>query len=579
VEKILVRVFVSFSLVALGLCNACDEKLETGALKQGASQPLPIEFKNDERSLPLGASAPSQKAELVQNSCLKSLEKLGKQALQPGTPSLDKNRAQILAQSRSVPVVFRRAPRAANDLSLLRKKLRRQLRDARDPASVILEILRKTRGNYPARRQVFLSEQYLYADKPLLALRLSQILRLDHLFSKEKELIIERGNKILRLKRIDGRYWLPADESLKKLKRKHNGRLASLLLFDRVRAIDGEFKQGLHIDLRRLQNSLGFSRAQVVAMTQDRMELSLQTYGVKSRALVAMKEGALGVECEFVQGSQHKKLAKARALWLEDQRLIEPILTAAHQMIARRLPFDEPKTEEGQQDGLLRIQFRKAYRRYQSTYEFNGDNYYVFDGYGRPRLPQVCIDFITDAFDWGTGGGWPVRGEKRMRRKGALHFSSLGIENPRSIESLASFADLYPDWFDMDRIPKEQQVKFRYRKRFFEALARDEARYRRGDIVFIYGLRDDEKFHYHSFLIDQKDPITGVPTVVLANAGPPQARSWEGEMQNAPQRKIVARMRVRRETLRRAHAQALKHPGVPLKAPEPVSVELEGASR
>jgi hypothetical protein len=95
--------------------------------------------------------------------------------------------------------------------------------------------------------------------------------------------------------------------------------------------------------------------------------------------------------------------------------------------------------------------------------------------------------------------------------------------------------------------------------------------------VFIYGLRDDGKFHFHSFIIDEKDPVTGVPTVVLANAGPPQARSWEGEMANAPLRKIVARMRVRRDILAMAQKQAQDHPGVPLKPPERPETEEEEA--
>jgi hypothetical protein len=247
--------------------------------------------------------------------------------------------------------------------------------------------------------------------------------------------------------------------------------------------------------------------------------------------------------------------------------MIDPVLQAAHEMIRRRLPFDEPKTEEGQQDGLLRIHFQKAYRSYRKTYEFNGDDYYVFDGYGRPRLPQVCIDFITDAFDWGTGGYWPVRGEKPERVKGALNFASLGIENSRSIESLANFATETPEWFDMLWLDKSEQVKFLHREKFFAALAQNAHRYRRGDVVFIYGLRDDDKFHFHSFLIDEKDPVTGIPTVVVANAGPPQARSWEGEMANAPLRKIVARMRVRRDILGLARKQAQDHPGVPLTPP------------
>jgi hypothetical protein len=59
-----------------------------------------------------------------------------------------------------------------------------------------------------------------------------------------------------------------------------------------------------------------------------------------------------------------------------------------------------------------------------------------------------------------------------------------------------------------------------------------------------------------------------VPTLLAANAGPPQRRTWEGEMAGAPRRFIVARMRVLPALLERAYAQAEAEPGVPLRMPE-----------
>jgi hypothetical protein len=59
------------------------------------------------------------------------------------------------------------------------------------------------------------------------------------------------------------------------------------------------------------------------------------------------------------------------------------------------------------------------------------------------------------------------------------------------------------------------------------------------------GPREDEKLHYHSFLIVDADPLSGMPTELAANAGRPRIRSWEGEMQNAPRRSILARIRPR----------------------------------
>ncbi len=493
------------------------------------------------------------------------------------TPVFDQHRAEILARARSVPVVFHTRPKPPQGAPDIVSRMRASLEEAEDPAHAILEVLRKTRGNYPLRRQIFLSDHYLYAETPVLALRLSQVLRLDHLFSKgEGRLIIQRGTETLEVTRQEGQYFLPPIPDTDPNKR-HHERLASLLLFDRVRTVDEEFGPTLHVDLQPLQRQLGFSSANIRHFGKETIVADLSVYGTKSTAVFTWEGPEARLECETPGATPHSELAEARFEYHLDQQLIDPIMEAAHEMIFRRLPFDEPKTEEGQQDGLLRLHFKQAYRRYQNTYEFNGDSYYVFDGYGRPRVPQVCIDFITDAFDWGTGGYWPERGESRNYRKGALNFGSMGMENARSVENLAEFASAHPEWFDVYYLPKEERIKFRHRTKFFEHLARDATRYRRGDIVFIYGLRDDGKFHYHSFLVDEKDPVTAMPTVVVANAGPPQARSWEGEMQNAPMRSIVTRVRVRREILKRAHEQARENPGVPLGFPSRDSDDEEGS--
>lgn len=499
--------------------------------------------------------------------CLARIVELESTKRESPTVLLDQHRAEILARARSVPVVFHTRPEAPKSAPAVVFQMRATLREAEDPAHAILEVLRRTRGNYPLRRQVFLSDHYLYAETPVLAMRLSQVLRLDHLFSKtERTLVIERGTETFEVTRREGMYFLPPIPDADPQKR-HHERMASLLLYDRVRTEDEEFGPPLHVDLRPLQRKLGFSSAKLHHVGASAMVAELSTYGAKSRAVLNWEGTEVGLECETTEKTPWVDLAVARSNFHVDQEVTDPILEAAHEMIFRRLPFDEPKTEEGQQDGLLRLHFRQAYRHYANTYEFNGDDYYVFDGYGRPRVPQVCIDFITDAFDWGTGGHWPERGQKRDYRKGALNFASMGMENARSVENLAEFASEHPEWFDVLWLPKNERVKFRHRTKFFQALAHDAGRYRRGDIVFIYGLKDDGKFHYHSFLIDEKDPVTAMPTVVVANAGPPQARSWEGEMQNAPQRSIVARVRVRREILQRAHEQARNQPGVPLGFP------------
>jgi len=167
----------------------------------------------------------------------------------------------------------------------------------------------------------------------------------------------------------------------------------------------------------------------------------------------------------------------------------------------------------------------------------------VFDAVGRPRVPQVCIDFVTDTFERASGSWYRGRGEPRGRTPGRVDFSALGIDNERSVERFVEFAKAHPEWFEVFELPDEERVPYARRPDFFAHLAAHKERYRPGDIVTIYGLRADEKMHYHSFFIYSADPVTGVPSLVAANAGRPRVRPFEGEMQSAPLRSIRARIR------------------------------------
>src|SRR5690606_19785470 len=176
--------------------------------------------KRPDAELPSNVRAKSDYIPVPQaDLCARSIEELELEEELPGAPELQKHRAHILARARATPVVFHtkpEPPRAASEQVL---QLRRLLLLKEDPADAILEVLRKTRNDFPLRRQVFLSEQYLYADHPLLGLRLSQILRLDHLFSKaDKQVIIERGTETITVTRNEGSYFLPpiADANPKK---------------------------------------------------------------------------------------------------------------------------------------------------------------------------------------------------------------------------------------------------------------------------------------------------------------------------------------------------------------------------
>ena len=95
-------------------------------------------------------------------------------------------------------------------------------------------------------------------------------------------------------------------------------------------------------------------------------------------------------------------------------------------------------------------------------------------------------------------------------------------------------------------------------------------------MVAIYGLRDDGKMHYHSFFVYSSDPVTGVPSLVAANAGRPRIRPWESEMLTAPQRSIHARIRPKLEWLEAITAPPGpgSAPAVSLPAPAPAPTSI-----
>ncbi len=95
----------------------------------------------------------------------------------------------------------------------------------------------------------------------------------------------------------------------------------------------------------------------------------------------------------------------------------------------------------------------------------------------------------------------------------------------------------------MSEVAPDARIAFRDHAAFFADIYAHRDEYRPFDIVTIFGLRSDGKLHYHSFFVAERDPLTGMPIAVVANAGRPRIRSWENEMQNAPQRAILAHIR------------------------------------
>lgn len=459
---------------------------------------------------------------------------------EPGVPELERVRAQVLGRAKSTPVLFTREPGYAPAASAEVESLRQTLQ-TNATAKGLGQIYRRFYKRPDLARAVFLRDGYLYTREPRLAFALLEKVELSQLFDAE-QVVIQRGSETL-VARKQGRDYVYSSGS-------ETGEKAKVLLFDRVWDEAEPPGPPLHVDLEALSEDLGFWRARAEHATATSMVLNLN-YGDEWVPTLLDRDGAkLSLNCEGIEPQQREAVQRARQRERELHALLRHQRRVIQTMVREALPFDEPRTEEGQQDGNLRPAWRRAYLRGEWTYEFNSDRYQVFDSRGRPRVPQVCIDFVTDTLERASGSWWGSREEPRAHRRGRLIFDEFEIENRRSVERFTKFAWNHPEHFDVYYLPSTERVPLRRGDAFFAHLEEHAARYRPGDIVNILGLRSDEKYHYHSFFVYKSDPVTGMPIWLAGNAGKPRLRSWYGELLSAPRRSIQSRIRPRLEWLR-----------------------------
>jgi hypothetical protein len=469
---------------------------------------------------------------------------LGTPAL-AGAPDFEARRAETFARAKADHVLFVREP-TFQALTPEGDRLRQSIALAAEPVKALYEVYPALTKRRDMARDVLLTDGYLYARSPWLAAALANLVKPEDLFQDETVFIL-RGKTVLRLERRlskVGAFYVYTDGA-------ESGQRVKLLLLDRIARNRSELFPALHRDVRTVSQDLGFEEMRVLHLSEEYVVANLR-YGDKWVTSLFVANGPeLSLSCESIPAGAAAAIAERRRDGLRRERVLERLRAVMRDQVAEALPFDEPKTEFGQEDGKLRQHWNWAYRYGQTQFEFNDDRYKVFDTAGRPRVPQVCIDFITDTFERAGGSWFRPRGATRERVPGTLDFSDLGIDNERSVERFVEFAKAHQDWFEVFELPKEEHVPYAKRSDFFAHLFEHRERYRPGDIVTIYGLRDDDKMHYHSFFIYDSDPVTGSPSLVAANAGHPRIRPWEAEMITAPQRSIRARIRPRLEWLER----------------------------
>ncbi len=464
----------------------------------------------------------------------------------PGTTGLDERRGEILARAKGEPVLFRRTPKLGPNETKPVARARKLLAKSPNAGHTLVGLFRTLRYRPEQMRQLLLPEGYFYTENPSLAAMMVHLVKLGHLY-RDEELWIHRGSQVLRVARSKKtrRYEYKSGPEV--------GRPARLMLFDRIGRASDDLGPALHFDVRRLAHQVGFDRMRLRRMTERHVLADLRYGGQWVRTVLKVDDGdrtRLSIACEVVEEADAASVAFAKDLGVRRRR----VLDAQHRVIIRQveeaLPFDEPRTEEGQQDGNLRPAWIWAYNHGWDSYTFNDDPYRVFDASGRPLLPQVCIDFVTDTLERASGTWWaPRSGAPRIRTKGRLDFDALPIENRRSVQVFVDFAWQHPQYFDVVDLRPEERVPFIRRPDFYAHITSHADRYAPGDVIAIHGPRSDGEMHYHSFFVFDADPITGVPMLLAGNAGKPRIRTWEAVMRAAPRRSLRHRVRPRLEWL------------------------------
>lgn len=445
----------------------------------------------------------------------------------PGAPELESHRSALLARAKAEPIVFVRPPEPTQAKGAA-KHYRAQLLATSYHWDVLVRLLPTLAERPDIGRDVLLREGYLFAEQPDLAFAMVSLVGVQHLF-REPRVWIQRGENLVFARRDRGRYFYEAGPLA--------GELVKLMHLDRVGA--GKPPPPLHVDLRALRYRIHFERARVRHITEEHVVADLR-YGELWVPTLLIRNGArLELDHFDVPPGTEDAFRQLRDAAQRRFHSIGALQRSIIGQVYEGLPFDEPLTERGQQDGRLRPSWVYVYSRGLSSFRFQGDRYPVFDKKGRPLVPQVCADFLLDTFERAAGTWWRPEGEPPGRTTGLLDLELDRNDLRRTVE-LVRFFDRHPDWFDVWTVPLAEQIPMGMKPAFFGWVAEHADRFEPGDVVLIRGKTpwDAREEHTHSFFVLDTDPVSGVPLAVAGNPGRPSLWSWETEARRTPLRTV-----------------------------------------
>ena len=544
------------SLLALVSLAGCDEE-SSSAPTQAETDSTSTATASSEAQAPPPASAsattiaPSPEQLAAWSECAERRQQaLGQEALE-GAPEFEKNRLQLTARPRGPALLWRRAPQPQSDA------LKSRLEKNRTAVAAVKGLLRRNKS-HAIRRKILLRENYLYADDPAVALALVEMLSLPRLFG-EQTIFLERQGEVLELERVEqtrlAKTHYAYAEGI------HKGTKAELLLGDRVaRDHDKLADAPLYIDLRSAYQRGAWDRLRVTQLNEQQLVAELR-YGpdVWVPALFALEGPKATLSCEVLDAA----LATRKAAFSSSDKLrrlaMAKILTVVNQQVREELPFD---ADPNQGNGFLRKAWKRAYFNGWRRFHYEGKRWFVYTDAGQPRPPQVCIDFLTDTWERASGTYYAPATGKEMkahpkRTEGVIDFDKLEVKNRRSVKDFTQFTLQQPELFDVWEVPIKERIRFKERTRFFDYLGSKADMIVAGDMLTIHGYKEGGRPHYHSIIVLETDPVTGVPTLVAGNAVKPRKQTLEGVMQISPKRTLRHRIRVREPWLTAVATQGI----------------------
>lgn len=532
-------------LLALVMLAACGD----GASADATASAGPGLAEAPSASGASGAQSAADQA--TSKSCEERRSAASKQPALAGAPKLEERRVHF-ARVRGRALLWRREPKTDPDLQRLSRGLKRT---SVSMVNAVKNLMFEQKA-VDRRREKVLSEGYLWSDDVLLALGLIEQVSLTNLYDDSQDtLFLERGVDVYSLKR----------EPATKLHKEryvyqggpYDGEKAEILLGDRIGKTREELSAtpSLVIDLHELMSRSLFDRIRPTHLTADQLVADVR-YGADTwvPALFTLSGARAELACE-VLSAQH---ARAKADFVAERAPLREAMvrvrSVVRKMVREEIPFD---ADPNQSNGYLRKAWMRGYMQGWRTFAFEGESNDVYSLRGEPKPPQVCIDFLTDTWERASGtwyrpaktGGDQLEPDP-ARTEGAIDFDKLSVKNRRSVAEFTRFTQDHPDLFDVWEIPKDERIPFKKRDEFFQYLHDEADMLQPGDMITIHGFKGGGRPHYHSLIILEQDPITGVPTLVAGNAVFPREQTLEGIMHISPKRSLRHRIRVREPWLK-----------------------------